>query len=215
MSTFYDQLSEVLRRYLSDVNAHAILRQVVTECRKTQLTLSRADIPVVAPRLDRAIALFLDPQKRSALRAEIEGLGGGASQTSIKPAPRPQIIAIRAENDISDARLAARQMCVELNARPLQTQKVAIAVSELARNIISYTPGGRIELTPRAEKPSSVTILSADEGGGIPNLSEILSGQYRSKTGLGMGILGTKRLADRFDIQSTERGTRIQVTILV
>ena len=211
MVAFYDQLSDVVRRYISAVNAHAILRQVVTDCRKSPALLTKADVPTLLPKLDRALALFLEPAQRVALRGEIETLGGGPKSGG---GMRAQTIQIRAEPDITEARMVARTMCTELGAKPLQTHKVSIAVSELARNIVSYTPGGHIELTPNSNAPKSITIVSVDTGRGIPNLSEILGGQYRSKTGLGLGILGTKRISDRFDIKSGQDGTRIEVTIL-
>src|SRR5258706_2402892 len=160
MPAFYEELSEVVRRYLSPVNAQAILGQVISECRKTPVTLGRGDVPVFWPKLERAIALFLEPGRRAALRADVEALNGGANSASMRAALRSHVIPMRVERDISDARLTARQLCVDLHARPLQIQKVAMAVSELARNIVSYTPGGQIELTPQAERPSSVTILS-------------------------------------------------------
>lgn len=211
MVAFYDQLSDVVRRYISAVNAHAILRQVVIDCRKTPALLTKADVPLILPKLDRALALFLEPAQRSTLRAEIEALGGAQKQAG---GMRAHTIQIRAEPDITEARMVARTMCTELNAKPLQTHKVSIAVSELARNIVSYTPGGHIELTPHSMPPKSISIVSVDTGRGIPNLSEILSGQYRSKTGLGLGILGTKRISDKFDIKSGADGTRIEVVVL-
>jgi len=215
MVPFYDQLSEAMRRYLSPVNAHAILRQVVLDCRKTPAGLARADLTAILPKLDRAVSFFLEPAQRAALRREVELLGGGNAATSDAVAkPRAHTVRIKNEADISEARAVAKRLCVELNARPLQAHKVAIAVSELARNIVSYTPGGQIELVPQSAPPA-ITIISTDTGQGIPNLAEIMSGAYRSKTGLGLGILGTKRLADKFDIHTGDRGTRIEAAIHV
>lgn len=48
-----------------------------------------------------------------------------------------------------------------------------------------------------------------DSGPGIAELDEILAGRYRSKSGLGIGVIGTKRLMDRVDIASSARGTTI------
>lgn len=215
--SFYDQINEVMRRYLSPVNAHAILRQVVSDCRKTPTALTRADLAVLVPKLDRAVSLFLEPTQRSALKKDVELLGGASASgpDSAAAKSRARTVRIKTEADISEARAVAKLLCNDLHARPLQAHKVAIAVSELARNIVSYTPGGQIELVPQAGSPASIGIISTDTGTGIPNLAEIMSGGYRSKTGLGLGILGTKRLADKFDIQTGERGTRIEAVIQV
>jgi signal transduction histidine kinase/CheY-like chemotaxis protein len=43
-----------------------------------------------------------------------------------------------------------------------------------------------------------------DSGRGIPNLEEILGGKYVSKTGMGLGIIGAKRLLDHFQIESNK-----------
>jgi serine/threonine-protein kinase RsbT len=61
--------------------------------------------------------------------------------------------------------------------------------------------------------PRKVRIQATDRGPGITNLDEIIRGQYKSKTGLGKGLMGVKRLAQRFDIQTDERGTLIDLMV--
>jgi serine/threonine-protein kinase RsbT len=87
---------------------------------------------------------------------------------------------------------------------------VTTIVSELARNIVSYTAGGKIELVWKQEREQQrIVICATDRGPGIANLAHVLSGEYRSKTGLGRGLVGTKRLADSFDIATSSKGTHI------
>jgi serine/threonine-protein kinase RsbT len=76
-----------------------------------------------------------------------------------------------------------------------------------------YAGGGAIELVPGGKARPSLLILATDEGPGIPHLDEVLSGRYRSRTGLGAGLLGTRRLVDRFDIKTGATGTRIEVGV--
>lgn len=58
-------------------------------------------------------------------------------------------------------------------------------------------------LAPSCPLPSQHFVITiSDKGPGIPNLNRILEGQYTSKTGMGIGILGTKRLMDQFQIES-------------
>jgi serine/threonine-protein kinase RsbT len=104
-------------------------------------------------------------------------------------------------------------LCAALGARSLVIQKVATIVSELSRNIVSYTPGGSIELTIVDATPRRIRIRAIDAGKGILDLDAILAGRYRSKTGLGKGILGVKRLADTFEIQTGAAGTHVEVEL--
>jgi len=89
--------------------------------------------------------------------------------------------------------------------------RLATAVSELARNIYMYAQKGTVTLR-LVEEPSHYffEVKAVDEGPGIPHLETILSGQYRSRTGLGRGIIGTKALLDAMTIDSAAgKGTRI------
>jgi serine/threonine-protein kinase RsbT len=214
MALLYDALADVVCRYLSPVSAHAILKQVVSECGRTPQTFGVADLGVAASKLERAAMLFLDVSKRRSLRTEIDGLAGQAALGAAPPVPKARSVEIRTERDITDARLLARQICLDLHAKSLEIQKVATVVSELARNIVSYTRGGHIEIIPEITATRKALVIRAtDQGPGIRNLDEIMSGRYRSKTGLGLGIVGTKRLADRFEIKSDVGGTRIEAEV--
>src|SRR5262249_30133150 len=117
------------------------------------------------------------------------------------------------EADLSDARLWAREMCDDLGGSSLTRQKVATLVSELARNIVLYAQRGRIELAPALEPRKRIVVRAIDTGPGISDLSKILDGDYKSRTGLGMGLRGCKRLADRFEIDTGNWGTRIEAEI--
>jgi serine/threonine-protein kinase RsbT len=94
-------------------------------------------------------------------------------------------------------------------------QRAATAVSELARNIVSYTPGGRLKLEPIAGTPPRLRIIARDQGPGIPHLPDVLSGKYRSKTGLGRGLRGVKELTASFDIQTGPAGTTVTAEVLL
>ena len=126
-----------------------------------------------------------------------------------------QSVSIRTEQDISQARVMARTMCENAKARSFVAQKVATVVSELARNIVSYTPGGAIELTMSTDGHAKIFVRATDTGAGIANLDEVLSGRYRSSTGLGRGLLGVKRLADRFNVKTGRSGTQIEAEVLL
>jgi serine/threonine-protein kinase RsbT len=123
-----------------------------------------------------------------------------------------------AESDIGRARAEARKICDSLGASPFAMQKVATIVSELTRNMVLYANGGLVRMAPAAMAGrKAVEIQASDEGPGIPKskLDEVMSGRYKSRTGLGRGLLGTKQLADSFTIASDATGTRVMATVFV
>jgi serine/threonine-protein kinase RsbT len=120
-------------------------------------------------------------------------------------------LGINGENDISVARDAAMRMAQSSGFTLADSTSVATAVSELARNILHYASAGKIVLSRVSENGRrGMKIMAIDSGPGIANLDEILSGSYTSRTGMGLGLLGTKRLMDRFQVDSSSAsGTRV------
>jgi serine/threonine-protein kinase RsbT len=132
-----------------------------------------------------------------------------ASNSESDP-PDDCVIPIRGEGDMNHARMIARETCKLVAMRGYQAQKVVTAVSELARNIARYAGSGQIRF--RIDTNTEHIVISAeDEGPGISNLDEILAGNYRSRTGLGRGLLGSRDLADHFDIRTSPNGTTVRV----
>jgi signal transduction histidine kinase len=121
------------------------------------------------------------------------------------------------ELDVVAARQRAREIAV-LCGFALQDQiRIATSVSELARNVYNYAGVGNIAFSIEETEPvQSLQIHIADQGPGIGNLALILSGNYKSQTGMGMGILGARRLMDRCDIDTAPgRGTAITLQKLL
>jgi serine/threonine-protein kinase RsbT len=201
-------MSELLLRFLSPVTADSVIRRALREANLTAVQVSPDSFDRLVPHLERGIRLFVASDQQERARTELAQLGRRSLQM-----PPPQTIRVTTEADISDARMAARALCGSLGARSIGMQKVATIVSELARNIVSYTTGGSIELIVTSMSPAKIQIRAIDKGRGIPNLTEVLSGNYKSKTGLGKGLLGVKRLSEAFDIQTDKDGTRIDVSV--
>lgn len=120
------------------------------------------------------------------------------------------VVPIRQESDLNHARMVARETCKLVEIRGYKAQKIVTAVSELARNIARYSNGGRVRFRVDVDR-ESILVVAEDEGPGIPNLDEILSGNYHSRTGLGRGLLGSRELADHFDIHTAPEGTTVKV----
>ena len=120
-------------------------------------------------------------------------------------------VQVSREHDVVLARQRARQVACLLGLDRQDQARVATAVSELARNAFQYAGGGRVEYLTSSQPDSLLVIRIADRGPGIANLDDVLDGRYESKTGMGLGILGARRLMDRFEIESTEVGTTVAI----
>src|SRR5580692_8684717 len=120
-------------------------------------------------------------------------------------------IRLRHERHVVHARQRAREIASLLGFERQEQIRLATATSELARNAFRYATDGTVEFLVRDSRPQLFEIVVTDSGPGIGNLSDILDGRYVSRTGLGKGIIGTRRLMDNFDISSSAAGTRVQV----
>jgi signal transduction histidine kinase/DNA-binding response OmpR family regulator len=119
-------------------------------------------------------------------------------------------IDIHSENDVVVARQKARLLACALKFEAQDQTRVATAISEIARNTFQYAGGGRAEFQISSAPEDMLMVTFRDEGKGIANLTEIMNGKYVSRTGMGLGIVGAKRLMDHFDIQSSRaKGTTI------
>ncbi|MCK4250983.1 anti-sigma regulatory factor [candidate division WOR-3 bacterium] len=121
-------------------------------------------------------------------------------------------IAIESEEDIRMAQMRAKIKAQALGFNGLDQTKIATTVAELTRNIIKYAGKGTVTLIPLLTDERALKIVAEDNGPGITNLSDVLSGTYDSKQGLGMGLLAIKRLMDSFEVETNSGvGTRIVV----
>jgi signal transduction histidine kinase/DNA-binding response OmpR family regulator len=117
-------------------------------------------------------------------------------------------VAIKYEHDIVATRQRARQIAASLGFEAQDQTRIATAVSEIARNAFSYAGGGRVDfLVEGRTQPQLLVVRIADSGRGIDNLRDVLNGRYHSKTGMGLGIVGARRLMDQFEIESSSSGT--------
>lgn len=119
-------------------------------------------------------------------------------------------IRLRHERHVVQARQRARDIAALLGFEHQEQIRLATAASELARNAFRYAESGFVDFFVRDTRPQIFVIRVGDTGPGIPNLDAILNGRYISKTGLGMGLIGTKRLMEHFRIESSSTGTQVE-----
>jgi signal transduction histidine kinase/CheY-like chemotaxis protein len=119
---------------------------------------------------------------------------------------------IHHDQDVVTARQRAAQIARLLEFDSSEQTRLATAVSEIVRNAFRYSGHGTVhfELDTDA-RPQRVIVRVEDQGAGIAKLNDVLAGRFQSSTGLGMGIVGARRLMDRFDIQSDRAGTRVRL----
>ncbi|NEX59454.1 ATP-binding protein [Noviherbaspirillum galbum] len=120
-------------------------------------------------------------------------------------------VVINNELDVVASRQRARQIAELCGFASQEQTRIATAVSELARNVYNYASSGRVDFSIEgATVPQLLVITIADQGPGIAHLDLILSGRYQSTTGMGLGIIGARRLMDQFDIRTgAGQGTTI------
>jgi signal transduction histidine kinase/CheY-like chemotaxis protein len=118
---------------------------------------------------------------------------------------------LRYEHDIVAARQRTRQIAGLLGFDAQDQTRLATAVSEIARNAHTYGGGGKVEfLVEGRTTPQVLAVRVTDQGPGIADVGRILAGRYRSPTGMGLGIIGARRLMDQFTIESAPgKGTTV------
>jgi signal transduction histidine kinase len=121
-------------------------------------------------------------------------------------------VAIRQENDILLARQRARQISQFLGFSSGDIARITTALSEVARNAFEYAGGGSatFAIEGQALDRQDLLIRVVDEGAGIADTRAVLSPSFESRTGLGLGLKGSRALMDRFEITSVVgRGTTV------
>ncbi|MEU5672982.1 anti-sigma regulatory factor [Micromonospora sp. NPDC049089] len=127
---------------------------------------------------------------------------------------QPQAQSVRSDEDVVRVRQLVRAVAVASKLSLVDQTKVVTAASELARNTLVYGGGGSVEVTIVDNgRRKGVQIVFADSGPGIADLDLAMTDGYTSGGGLGLGLSGSRRLVDEFQIEtSAETGTRITVT---
>ena len=122
-------------------------------------------------------------------------------------------VAIRTDADVVTARHEARAMGARLGFTSTDLTLLATAISEVARNVTTYAGEGEVILREiRDGARAGIEVVCADEGPGIADVELAMQDGYTTGNGLGLGLPGTRRLVDEFELE-TERGagTRIRL----
>ncbi len=122
-------------------------------------------------------------------------------------------VPIKSDGDIVLARQYGRQLAAEMGLKGSDLTVLATAISEVARNIVVYASGGEIVLSSiREGGKSGIVVVAQDSGPGIPDVEMAMQDGYSTGNSLGMGLPGSKRLMDEFEIVS-EVGSGTTITM--
>jgi signal transduction histidine kinase len=129
------------------------------------------------------------------------------------------------ETDFLLARQRAKQIAALLGFDLQDQTRIATAVSEVARNAWEYAGGGTVEFfldatssLPLIEKQwtgPQLRVVVSDRGPGIPQIDRIWAGEYQSPTGMGVGLIGARRLLDHLEVATAKTGTEVSLIKLI
>ena len=120
---------------------------------------------------------------------------------------------LRSDEDVVALRKHVRERAVAIALSLVDQTKLVTAASELARNTLKYGGGGTVYLDALGDGfRKGVGLIFVDDGPGIPDLELALRDGYTTGGGLGLGLGGSRRLVDEFDIDSRPgEGTAVSV----
>ena len=116
-------------------------------------------------------------------------------------------VAIRTDADVVTARQEARTMGTGLGFSSTDLTLLATAISEIARNITTYAGEGEVALRVLNDGGrTGIEVVASDDGPGIENVELAMQDGYTTGNGLGLGLPGTRRLVDEFELETAPGG---------
>jgi len=120
-------------------------------------------------------------------------------------------VPIGSDSDIVTARVEGRTLAQKIGFTGSDLVVIATAISEVARNIVEYARRGEIVVCPVQQgNRFGIMVIARDSGPGIPDVAQAMQEGYTTGRGLGLGLPGTRRLMDEFEIVSkVGKGTTV------
>ena len=127
---------------------------------------------------------------------------------------RSELLPVREESHILLVRQLVRECATELGFGVFDQTKLVTAASELSRNTLIHGGGGTLLLETYVDQDRrGVRLTFEDQGPGIADLEQAMTNGFTTKGGLGLGLGGSKRLVNEFEIVSrVGEGTRVTAT---
>jgi serine/threonine-protein kinase RsbT len=122
-------------------------------------------------------------------------------------------VTIERDLDIVTARRKGRELAAALGFSSTDQTLLATAISEIARNIVSYAGRGTVTIgTINARGRLGIVVVARDDGPGIADVELAMRDGYSTGNSLGVGLPGARRLVDDFDLASAP-GSGTTVTL--
>lgn len=205
MTTVLHAIEPVMHAAIGATAARSVFRTLPLSASQPTGSLDVLEVRELLSQLETSGRLFAMPGHPIPSRQLRDAVTGG---TPAKPCEQRHPIA--SDRDVLVVQRAT-QMLTKGFFGTTDCVRLATAVSELARNIYMYAKQGSVSLR-LVDEPGFYffEVVADDQGPGITNLEVILKGQYRSRTGLGRGLIGTRALLDQMNIDTTPgKGTHI------
>ncbi|MGM1060816.1 anti-sigma regulatory factor [Saccharothrix sp. Mg75] len=125
-----------------------------------------------------------------------------------------EVLPIAGDDDVVRVRQLVRVYAQRVKLSLVDQTKLVTATSELARNTLIYGGGGTAHVEVVGDgRRQGVRASFQDEGPGIPDIALALADGWSSGKGMGLGLSGSRRLVDDFDLD-TEVGRGTTVTVV-
>jgi serine/threonine-protein kinase RsbT len=114
-------------------------------------------------------------------------------------------IVVSTDADIVAARQAGRMLAEQVGCSATDATFIATAISEVARNIVTYAGQGEVVIRPvpvDSDPQGAIEVVASDDGPGIVDVDRAMEDGYSTRGGLGQGLPGACRLMDEFQITS-------------
>lgn len=120
---------------------------------------------------------------------------------------------IEKEQDVVPFRNRVKEYAVKIGMSLVNQTKLITAASELVRNMLKYANGGSVNIEVISEgRDNGIRLIFKDKGPGIKDIMLAMKDGYSSGKSLGIGLPGTKRLVNEFDIKSVlGEGTTVSI----
>ena len=124
-----------------------------------------------------------------------------------------EVMPIVKEQDVVPFRNRVRELATKIGMSLVNQTKLITAASELVRNMLKYANGGKVSMEVVSKNgQSGVRLTFVDEGPGIENIPMAMLDGFSTGKSLGLGLPGTRRLVNEFDIKSVVgQGTTVTV----
>jgi serine/threonine-protein kinase RsbT len=110
-------------------------------------------------------------------------------------------------------RTAVRKAALAAKLGLVDQTKLVTAASEIARNTLDYGKGGTVQIERIEAAKTGIRLTFQDQGPGIANIDLALTDGWTSGSGMGLGLSGTRRLMDEFQLASKPgEGTTVIIT---